>query len=90
MAMVFNIGQMEHIMKASGILIKQKVRALSGMLKEMCIEGNLRMIWPMDMENILTLMAVNIKGSLRMMFRKDMEKKNGLMELNMLGHIKME
>jgi hypothetical protein len=52
--MEFNIGLMELITKDSGISIKLKDKEHFGMLKEMCIEGNLEMIWQMDMENILT------------------------------------
>ena len=75
--MEFNIGLMELITKDSGISIKLKDKEHFGMLKEKCIEGNLEMIWQMDMENILTLMEANIKVSLKMMFKRVMEKKNG-------------
>lgn len=53
MGMVYNIGQMELIMKVNGVLIKLKDKALFGMLKEMFTEVNLKTIWQMDMENIL-------------------------------------
>ena len=87
--MEFNIGLMEHIMKASGVLIKLKDKVLSGMRKEIFIEESLGMIWRMGMANILTLMGQNIMENLRMMFKKAMEKKNGLMVLNMLDLIKV-
>jgi len=82
--MEFNIGLMEHIMKASGVLIKLKDKVLSGMRKEIFIEESLGMIWQMGMANILILMDQNIMENLKMMFKKAMEKKNGLMVLNML------
>jgi hypothetical protein len=53
MVMGFNIGLMELIMKANGISIRLKVKEHFGMLKEMFIGENLRMIWLMDMVNIL-------------------------------------
>jgi len=87
--MEFNIGLMEHIMKASGVLIKLKDKVLSGMRKEIFIEESLGMIWRMGMANILILMDQNIMENLKMMFKKAMEKKNGLMVLNMLDLIKV-
>jgi len=87
--MEFNIGLMEHIMKASGVLIKLKDKVLSGMRKEIFIEESLGMIWQMGMANILILMDQNIMENLKMMFKKAMEKKNGLMVLNMLDLIKV-
>ena len=87
--MEYSIGLMEHIMKANGVLIRLKDRVLSGMQKEIFIEGNLGMIWLMAMVNILILMDQNIMESLRMMFKKAMEKKNGLMVPNMLDLIKV-
>lgn len=89
MVLEFNIGLMEHIMKASGVLIKLKDKALSGMRKEIFIEESLGMIWRMGMANILILMGQNIMVNLKMMFKKAMEKKNGLMVLNMLDLIKV-
>jgi hypothetical protein len=89
MVMVFSIGLMEHIMKASGVLIKLKDKVLSGMRKEIFIEESLGMIWRMVMVNILILMGQNIMENLRMMFKKVMEKKNGLMVLNMSDPIKV-
>ena len=83
MVMVSNIGLMEHIMKANGILIKLKEMVHSGMLKEMCIKESLRMIWLMAMVNILISMEASIKVNSGMMFKKVMEKKNGLMVQNM-------
>lgn len=87
---VYNTGQTELIMKATGCLTKQKGKVLSGMPKVMYIEVNSKMIWPMDMENILILMDQNIKESLEMTYKKDTERKNGLMELNTLEVIRME
>jgi hypothetical protein len=89
MVMESSIGLMEHIMKASGVLIKLKDKVLSGMLKEIFIEESLGMIWLMAMANILILMGQSIMENLKMMFKKAMEKKNGLMELNMLDLIKV-
>jgi hypothetical protein len=83
MDMVYNIGLMEHITKVIGIIIKQKGKELSGMQKAMFIGVNLKMIWQMVMENILTLTVQNIKVNLETTFRKVMVKKNGLMVLNM-------
>jgi hypothetical protein len=83
MDMVYNIGLMEHITKVIGIIIKQKDKELSGMQKAMFIGVNLKMIWQMVMENILTLTVQNIKVNLETTFRKVMVKKNGLMVLNM-------
>lgn len=87
--MEYNIGLMEHIMKANGVLIKLKDKVLSGMRKEIFIEESLGMIWRMGMANILILMGQNIMENLKMMFKKAMEKKNGLMVLNMLDLIKV-
>ena len=83
MATVFNIGQMELIMRDNGISIKQKDKELFGMLKEIFIEANSKTIWPMGMENIRISMEVGIKGNLEMMYKKDMEKKSGSMEPSM-------
>jgi hypothetical protein len=77
MDMVFNIGLMVLIMKVNGISIRLKVKELFGMLKVMFTEENLRMIWPMDMENILILTEANIKENLKMMYKKVMERKSG-------------
>jgi len=90
MVMEYNIGSMELIMKANGIIIRLKAKVHSIMLKVTYIEENLGMIWLMDMENIFISMAANIKVNLKTMYRKDTEKKNGLMELNMLGPIRTE
>ena len=49
-----NIGQMELIMKETGILIKLKVKEHFGMQKEMYIAVNSKTIWPTGMESILT------------------------------------
>ena len=89
-AMEYNTGQMVPIMKETGFSIKQKVKELSGMPKEMYIVESSKTIWQMDMENTHILTAVNIKVNLEMMFKKGMVKKNGLMELNMLVATKME
>ena len=83
MAMVSNIGLMEHIMKANGFLIKLKEMVHFGMLKEMFIKESLRMIWLMAMVNILISTEASIKVNSGMMFKKAMEKKNGLMVPNM-------
>jgi hypothetical protein len=77
MVMEYNIGQMALIMKVNGVLTKPKDKALFGMLKVMFTEENLRMIWPMDMENILILTEANIKENLKMMYKKVMERKSG-------------
>ena len=78
MGMVFNIGQMVLTMKEIGTTTKLKGKVLSGMLRVMFIEVNLKMIWLMDMESILILMDRNTKGNSEMMCRKVMAKKNGL------------
>jgi hypothetical protein len=77
MVMEFNIGMMVLIMKDNGLLTKLKEKVLFGMQKEMFTTENLKMIWPMDMVNILILMDLNIKVNSKMMFKKDKEKKNG-------------
>ena len=77
MDMVFNIGLMEHIMKVTGIITKQKVKEHFGMLKEISIEENLRMIWPMVMVSTYISMVQNIKVNSEMIYKKDKEKKNG-------------
>ena len=81
--MEFNIGLMEHIMKVIGTITKQKVREHFGMLKEISIEENLRMIWPMAMVSTYISMVQNIKVNSEMIYKKDKEKKNGLMAQNM-------
>lgn len=73
----YNIGLMVLTTKDIGGTIKQKVKALSGMLKVMCTEANSRMIWLTDMENTLTLMEVSIRVSLKTMCKKETVKKNG-------------
>ena len=77
MVMEFNIGMMVLIMKDNGHLTKLKEKVLFGMQKEMFTTENLKMIWLMDMVNILILMDLNIKVNSKMMFKKDKEKKNG-------------
>lgn len=52
-----NTGLMAHIMKATGVLAKLRVKVLFGMLKETSTEANSKTIWPMDSENIRTLMG---------------------------------
>ena len=52
MAMVYNTGQMELIMKVSGSITRQKDKEFSGMLKEIFIMENSKMIWQMAMVNI--------------------------------------
>ena len=90
MVTVYNIGQMEHITKETGFLIKQKDKEHSGMLKVMFIEVNLKTTWPMVMENILISTDLNIKENLETMSKKVTEKKNGLMVLNMSEATKTE
>ena len=77
MDMVFNIGLTEHIMKVTGIITKQKGKEHFGMLKEISIEENLRMIWPMAMVSTYISMVQNIKVNSEMIYKKDKEKKNG-------------
>lgn len=77
MVMEYSTGQMVPIMKDNGFSIRLKDKEHFGMLKEIFIEENSKMIWQMDMENIFILTEVNIKEILKMMFKKDMEKKNG-------------
>ena len=77
MDMEYNTGPMEHIMRGNGTIIKLKDRGHSGMLKEMCIEVNSKMIWLMDMESIRISMEVSIKVNSPMMSKKVMAKKNG-------------
>ena len=50
----FNIGLMELIMKDNGTLIKRRAKEHFGMLKEMFITENSKMIWQMVTENTLT------------------------------------
>ena len=50
--MVFNIGQMELIMKVSGSITRQKDKEFSGMPKETFTTGNSKMIWQTVMANI--------------------------------------
>ena len=83
MAMGFNIGLMELIMKAIGNLILLKVMALFGMLKEIFTQENLRTIWLMDMASIFIQTGQSMLVSLKMMYKKVMERKNGLMVPNM-------
>ena len=87
MGMEFNTGLMVLIMKVIGIIIKQKVRVLFGMLKVISIEVNLRMIWLMAMANIYISMDPSIRENSEMIFKKAKEKKNGLMGQNMWVHI---
>lgn len=90
MATVFNIGQMVHTMKDTGVIIKPKDKGLSGMLKVMCIVVISETIWPMVMVNILISMAQNTKVNLEMMCKKATARKNGLMEPNTSEATKME
>ena len=89
MAMVYNTGLTVLITKDSGSSIKLKVKVSSGTLKEMFIEVNLEMTWPMAMVSTHISMDLNIKESLEMTYKKAMVKKNGLMEPSTLDHIKM-
>lgn len=75
--MVFNTGMMAPITRDNGVTTKLRVKELSGMLKVMFTMESSKMIWRMDMENILILMDQNIKGNSKTMSKKDMEKKSG-------------
>jgi hypothetical protein len=86
MVMVFNTGLMELTMKVSGTLTKLRAKELFGMLKEMFITANSKMIWPMGMESTLILMAVNTRVSSKMMSKRVMAKKSGSMVPNMSVH----
>ena len=90
MAMGFSTGLMGQTMRGSGVIIRQRDRAHSGMQREMSIGESLGMIWQMGMESIRILMEVSIRESLGMMCRRGMERRSGLMELNMWAAIVME
>ena len=64
MDMDFKVGQMEHIMKAFGLIIKQMDKEHSGMQKEIFIVDSLRMIWQMVMVNTNILTDQDIKENL--------------------------
>jgi len=63
MGMEYNTGSMVLTTKANGITTRLRARELSGMPKEMFIEVNSRMTWPMDMENTLTSMDLSTRDS---------------------------
>ena len=86
---VYNTGLMVLIMKDNGVIIKLKVKVLSGMQRVMFIVVNSRTIWQMDTVSIRILMAQNIRENSEMMCKKVMAKKNGSMELNTSVHIRM-
>lgn len=90
MDMEFNIGPMVPITKDSGHTTKQRVKALSGMLRVMSIEVNSRMIWPMGMVNTHISMVQSTKENSEMMSRRVMVRRNGSTEQNMSVHTKME
>ena len=77
-------------MKANGSIIKQKVMAPFGTLKEISTVVNSKMIWLMVTVNTLTLMAQSTRVNSKMIFKMVMEKKNGLMVLNMWEPTKTE
>lgn len=85
-----SIGLMEHITKANGHLIKQRVKALFGMLRAMSTEGNSKMIWQMDMAITLISTGQNIRASLRTTSKRVTEKKSGSTGLNISATTKME
>jgi len=77
-AMESSTGSMVLTTRASGTSTKPKAKAPFGMLREMCIEVNSRMIWLMDMVNIHILTEVSTKVNSRTTSKKGTEKKNGL------------
>ena len=81
--MVYNIGQMELIMKVTGTITKLKVKEHFGTPKEMSTEASSEMIWLMDMVSTHISTEVNIKENFLMMYKKVMEKKNGSTVQNM-------
>ena len=64
-------------MKEIGTSIKLKDKELFGMQKVTSIKVNSKMIWPMELENMFTLMDPSIKVNLEMTYKKDRERKNG-------------
>lgn len=74
---------MEQSTKEIGYRIKQKVKALFGMLKETYTLVISRPIKLVVLESTLMSMAVGMKENGSMMFSKAKEKKLGLMEPNM-------
>lgn len=77
-------------MRASGTLIKLKVKELSGMLKVMFTGENSKMIWPTDMESTPISMEASIRESSKMMSKRATEKKSGSMEPNTSVLTRME
>lgn len=77
MDMVYNIGLMERIMKANGVIIKLKARVHSGMPRETFTEVSSKTIWRTDMVNTRISMALSIRASSKKMFKKAMVRKNG-------------
>jgi hypothetical protein len=64
MDMASKVGLMERIMKDIGYIIKLMVKVYFGTQKEICIEGNLKMIWPTATGNTHILTAQNTRVSL--------------------------
>ena len=89
MVMESSIGLMEHITRDNGFSTKRKVKGHFGMLRETFIVENSKMIWPTDMENILTLTDLSTREISETMCKRAMEKKNGLMGQSMLDPTKM-
>jgi hypothetical protein len=89
MDMVYNIGLMVPITRATGSWTKLKAKVRFGTLKETFIEVNLKMIWPTAMENTLILMVLNTRENFMMTYKKVTVKKNGLMELSILDPTRM-
>ena len=81
-------GQMELNTRVNGRTIKQKEKALFGMLKEMCTMESLKMIRLTGMEFTRMLTGRGMKGIGRMTCKKDMDKKFGVMELSIQVTIK--
>jgi len=89
MGMGFSTGSIELTMRGSGVIIRLRGRAHSGMLREMSIGESSKMIWRMAMESIFIVMEVSIRESLRMMSRRGMGRKSGLMAPSMWASILM-
>jgi hypothetical protein len=77
MVMACSIGLTGHIMKASGVIIKLKVRAHFGTRRAIFIGGSSKTIWLMATESTLTSMGRGIRESSKKMFKRVMARKNG-------------
>ena len=86
MAMVFNIGTMEPITRASGAITKLRVKELFGTLKATFTMASLETTWQTDMESTPILTAQNTKENSKTMFKKVMEKRSGSTVPNTLDH----